>query len=103
MDLAYRSPFEGDTELICEALSDGMCLWIYQGVATAMPVMETHWTAGLRRWYIARRDANLMGMCPLCDAQIPPVMVGTKASAMRHDNDCALVAPAWISEFAAQA
>ena len=99
MDLAYRSPFEGDTDLTCDPLPDGMCLWAYQGIAALMPAMPPHWDGGLRNWYTARRDANLMGMCPLCDAAMPPVMVGQTFGAIRHESDCALVAPSWTGEW----
>ena len=36
MDLAYRSPFEGDTDLELDVLASGVCVWTYQGIADAM-------------------------------------------------------------------
>ena len=90
VDLAYRSPFDGDTDLVCEKLSSEWWLWLYQGIAVAMHPMQSVWTTGQQRQYIARRDANLMGMCPLCDAKMPVVIgrVGTQHGAMIHENDC---------------
>ena len=103
MDLTYRSPFEGDTDLTCDPLPDGMCLWAYQGIAALMPAMPPHWTGSLLNWYLARRDANLMGQCPLCDAAMPPVMAGQAFGAIRHERDCAMVAPAFVREWAGMA
>ena len=99
VDLAYQSPFDGDADLKYHVIDDGMWLWTYQGVAAAMPPMKAFWSPGLRNWYAARRDANLLGICLLCMAQLPPVAVGQRFAAMRHEDDCAIVSPAWSDEY----
>lgn len=99
MDLAYRSPFEGDTDLTMDVLESGACIWTYQGVAVAMVPPLPVWTPGLRNWYIARRDANLMGLCPLCLSEMDPVLPGTVLGEMRHEDDCAVIAPVWWREY----
>lgn len=100
MDLAYRSSFEGDTDLVLTVIDDGMCVWTYQRIAVAMPIMGLHWPTGLRNWYTARRDANLMGLCLLCRAEMPPVPSTAVTGEMRHEDDCPLVDPGWLAEYA---
>jgi hypothetical protein len=103
VDLIYRSPFEGDTDLQCHVIDDGMWIWTYQGIAAAMPPMKAFWSPGLRNWYTARRDANLMGVCGLCGAEMPPIPVVVKKTVlgeMRHEDDCAIVSTAWSDEYA---
>lgn len=102
VDLAYRSPFEGAPDLTFLHIDDDLCLWSYQGIAVAMVPPLHKWTAGLRSWYAARRDANLMGLCPLCDAEMPAVVAGAVHGEMRHDDDCAVISPAWWHEYARQ-
>ncbi len=101
--LDYQSPFDGDTDLTCTPLDGGMVLWAYQGIAAVMPAMSEGWTRGLRNWYTARRDANLMGLCLLCGAEIPAVTPLSVTALMLHDDDCALVSADWAREFRVQA
>jgi len=102
VDLAYRSPFEGDNELLCYAVDDGICIWSYQGIAVAMIPPLPVWTPGLRNWYTARRDANLMGLCPLCGTEMPAVVAGAVHGEMRHEDDCAVIEPEWWREYGRQ-
>jgi hypothetical protein len=102
VDLAYRSPFEGAPDLLFHHVDDELCLWTYQGIAVAMVPPLAGWTAGLRNWYAARRDANLMGLCPLCGTEMPAFVTGTVHGEMRHENDCAIISPEWWAEYARQ-
>lgn len=102
MDLAYRSPFEGDTELALDVLPSGVCVWTYQKIAVAMVPPLPNWTMGLRNWYAARRDANLLGECLLCAAVMDPVPAGMLHGEMRHEDDCAVIDPLWWAEYRRQ-
>jgi hypothetical protein len=102
VDLIYRSPFEGDTDLLLDVLEGGACIWRYQGVAVAMIPPLPVWTSGLRNWYAARRDANLMGLCMICSAKMSPLPAGSVTGEMRHADDCAVIAPEWQHEYARQ-
>jgi len=105
VDAAYRSPFDGDTDLICEELQPGWSCWVYQGIAVTMPAMQQGWTEIQRRSYIARRDANLMGMCPLCEAKIPFAYTARAVQrvAMAHDLACPISDDNFFRTFAVQA
>lgn len=107
MKFSYRSPFEGHEALIREDIAQGWCVWFYQGVGVTMPVPSDQWPDGLKAWYSARRDANLMGSCPVCGAMMPVVManLGFQRGNMTHDDICPLIDPAWLAtyEFWAQA
>lgn len=96
MEFTYQSPLDGDAGLGCQ--TDGeMTVWTFGGVAVAMLSMRASWTRAQRAWYAARRDAGLLGACPICGAPLPPRLPnGFGLGAMIHDDNCALVDPRWM-------
>ena len=98
MEFTYQSPLSEAVGLRHQELPSGMSLWSYQGIAVAMAPFKTGWPKPLTAWYIARRDANLMGACPVCKARWPLVSKsgGVQYGTMDHDADCILVDSAFV-------
>ena len=67
-----------------------------------MPSLAEDLTPALRSWYMARRDANLMGVCPLCDARLPAIFVSRiQRGSMVHVDTCPVTDPVWIAAYMA--
>lgn len=98
MEFTYQSPLSEAVGLRHQELPSGMSLWSYQGIAVAMAPFKTGWPKPLTAWYIARRDANLMGACPVCKARWPLVTRpgGVQYGTMDHDAGCVLVDAAFV-------
>lgn len=86
----YRSPIA--ETVVLKELSGGWVIWSNGPLAVVTEPWEDDWPDDIKRWYIARRDANLLGSCPMCDALGPVVInraVGQKGS-MVHEYDCVI-------------
>jgi hypothetical protein len=85
---SYRSPIAETVKH--EDLSGGWSIWSNQGIAVVIETPKPDWPDDVARWYIARRDANLIGSCPCCNAVMPPVVarVAGQQGAMVHDYGC---------------
>ena len=99
LKLDYRSPIEDHPALQCTETDEGS-LWTYQGVGALMPSRPAVMAPHIQSWYAARRDANLMGVCPLCGAKMPPVRTATaQTGRMVHENDCPVTDRTWVRAF----
>lgn len=86
--LHYRSP------LIVERtdFSGGWTGWNAGGIGVITETPDETWPEDIRQWYIARRDANLLMICPMCSAPAPLVMTGVPGQhgSMIHETNCVI-------------
>jgi hypothetical protein len=84
----YRSPLEDNPAFSASRVGGWVLYAIRGGVAALMPPLPA---SASRRWrglYLARRDANLMGLCPSCGARAPLLRRVTTRVDMRHARAC---------------
>ena len=99
MEFTYQSPLSEAVGLRHRELPSGMSLWSYGGITVAMAGWKTGWPKPLAAWYEARRDANLMGACPVCKARWPLVQArsGVQYGEMIHDTGCILIDETFVA------
>lgn len=87
----YRSPVDADPGFKAEPVPHGTAIaYSLNGVLVLMPPPSPTWSAELRGRYLARRDANLFGICPACGAKAPAVVARPvlQHGVMEHASAC---------------
>ena len=99
VELTYQSPVD-DAALTYREWDDNLVLWRLGQIEVAMPPVNPFWSREQMAWYLARRDANLMGVCPLCEAVMPATIAGTPLmlGRMLHEDECPLIDGRWVME-----
>lgn len=98
MTFSYHSPLSAEVGLLHRVVPPGASLWGYQGIITVMSLYDPSWPGELRDWYFARRDANLMGICPVCKTVWPLIrsITGLQYGSMVHEDECVVADYAWL-------